>query len=82
VLTVYYFRFSIFFSFRPSNLKIHGFEPSRILTIQNQWYDRGKPKFAQITRDEIYHEGPKQKYIQITRTKTKKYNYMTENQKW
>jgi len=32
----------------------------------------GKPKFAQITGGEIFHEGLKSKNLQITRTKTKK----------
>ena len=32
----------------------------------------GKPKFAQITGSEIFHEGPKPKNIQITRMKFKK----------
>jgi len=32
----------------------------------------GKPKFAQITRCEIFHEGPKPKNLQITRMKFKK----------
>jgi len=32
----------------------------------------GKPKFAQITWSEIFHEGPKSKNLQITRMKFKK----------
>jgi len=32
----------------------------------------GKPKFAQITGGEIFHEGPKPKNLQITRMKFKK----------
>ena len=32
----------------------------------------GKPKFAQITGSEIFHEGPKPKILQITRIKFKK----------
>jgi len=32
----------------------------------------GKPKFAQITGSEIFHEGPKPKNLQITRMKFKK----------
>jgi len=34
-----------------SNLVIwrfFGFGPSWILTVQNRWYDKGKPKFSQI----------------------------------
>jgi len=31
-----------------------------------------KPKFAQITGGEIFHEGPKPKNLQITRMKFKK----------
>lgn len=32
----------------------------------------GKPKFAEIRGGEIFHEGPKQKNLQITRMKLKK----------
>jgi hypothetical protein len=32
----------------------------------------GKPKFAQITEGEIFHEGPKSKNLQISRMKFKK----------
>jgi len=32
----------------------------------------GKPKFAQITGGDIFHEGPKPKNLQITRMKLKK----------
>jgi hypothetical protein len=32
----------------------------------------GKPKFAQITGGEMFHEGPKSKNLQISRMKLKK----------
>jgi len=41
----------------------------------------GKPKFAQITRGEIFHEGPKPKNLQIIRMKFKKYILQGENRK-
>jgi len=40
----------------------------------------GKPKISQILEDEICHEGPKSKNVQITRTKSKK-KLQRENQK-
>jgi len=38
----------------------------------------GKPKFAQISGVEIFHEGPKPKNLKITRMKLKKKIYMGE----
>jgi len=42
---------------------------------------RGRPKFPQITRGTIYHEGLKPKNLQITRTESKKKKLQGENRK-
>jgi len=41
----------------------------------------GKPKFAQITRGEIFREGPKSKHLQSTMIKFKNNILQGENRK-